>query len=454
MPAMGISITRRRLIAGSLTGAAAYALPTLTVPLWARALDAGHLGVRPGATHDQSARLQRAIDKATRARMPLWLAPGRYHAGNLTLPAGAQLIGVRGATRITFTHGPSLISSEHADSVTLSGLTLDGDGHELPARRGLVHLTDLQALRIEDCEILRAGGEGVLLIRCHGHVTRTVIAGAANNGLFSVDGRSLTISSNAVRGCGNGGIAVWQSEKRHDGALIVDNTVGDIQARAGGTGQNGNAIAIFRAGDVIVRGNHIHNARFSAIRGNSAANIQIIGNSCLACDDVALYSEFDFEGCIMADNIVDGAGSGISVTNFDFKHGRLASVRGNVLRNLHARAKGAKPQDFGLGLQVEGDTAVTGNVIEGAALAGMRAGWGPYLRNLAITGNVMRQCAVGIEVSVVKGSGQALIADNVFDAVPGGAVVGMEWRKKATGDLTKEGAQHYPQLTIADNRVS
>ena len=52
----------------------------------------------------------------------------------------------------------------------------------------------------------------------------------------------------------------------------------------------------------------------------------------------------------MADNMVDGAGSGISVTNFDFKHGRLASVHGNVLRNLHARAASAPPQDFGLGL--------------------------------------------------------------------------------------------------------
>ena len=49
---------------------------------------------------------------------------------------------------------------------------------------------------------------------------------------------------------------------------------------------------------------------------------------------------------------------------------------------------------------------------------------------------------------------QALIADNVFDSVPGGAVVGMEWQKKVTGDLTQEGAGRYPQLTIANNRVS
>ena len=449
-----MEITRRRLIASSLTGAACFAMPALAAPFSARGLDAAHFGVRPGAPEDQSARLQRAITQAARARVPLWLAPGRYRAGTLTLPAGAQLVGVRGATRISLVHGPSLLSSEHADSVTLSGLTLDGGGQQLPAERALVQFTDAHGLRIDDCEVLRAGGDGIALTQCDGQVTRTTVNGAANTGLFSLDGRGLIISANTVRGCGNGGVAVWQSEKRHDGALIADNTVEDTSANAGGTGQHGNAIAVFRAGDVIVRGNHIRNARFSAIRGNSAANIQILGNSCLACDDVALYSEFDFEGCIMADNMVDGAGSGISVTNFDFKHGRLASVRGNVLRDLKARAPGAEPQDFGLGLHVEGDTAVTGNVIEGAALAAMRAGWGPYLRNVAITGNVMRQCGVGVEVSVVKGTGQALIADNVFDDVPGGAVVGMEWRKQMTGDLTKNGAGAYPQLTITNNRVS
>ena len=34
-----------------------------------------------------------------------------------------------------------------------------------------------------------------------------------------------------------------------------------------------------------------------------------------------------------------------------------------------------------------------------------------------------------------------------------GAIVGMEWHKQVTGDLTKDGAARYPQLTIANNRV-
>src|SRR5436309_2887425 len=37
----------------------------------------------------------------------------------------------------------------------------------------------------------------------------------------------------------------------------------------GGSGQYGNAVNIFRAGNVIVRGNRIRNAAFSAVRGNT-----------------------------------------------------------------------------------------------------------------------------------------------------------------------------------------
>jgi uncharacterized secreted repeat protein (TIGR03808 family) len=448
-----MEMTRRRLLAGSLIGAAALAAPAAAAPLSRYGIDAGQFGVRPGAPDDQSAKLQRAINKAAATRTPLALAPGVYRAGGLRLSPGAQIIGVRDATYLTFTGGNALISAEHSDGMTLTGLTLQGGSQKLPAGGGLIQINDARALRITDCAVSSAEGNGITLDQCGGAVTGTTITNAAGTALFANNSRGLIISANTIRRAGNGGIAVWQSAKRYDGTLIADNTIEDIRANAGGTGQNGNAIAVFRAGDVIVRGNHIRNTAFSAIRGNSAANIQILGNSCLACDDVALYSEFDFEGCIMADNVVDGAGSGISVTNFDFKHGRLASVRGNVLRDLKARAAGAQPQDFGLGLHIEGDTVVTGNVIEQAALAGVRAGWGPYLRNVAITGNVLRQCAMGVQVSVVKGVGQALIADNVFAEVPGGAVVGMEWRKTVTGDLTKDGAQRFPQLTIANNRV-
>ncbi len=120
----------------------------------------------------------------------------------------------------------------------------------------------------------------------------------------------LVITANTIRNGGNGGIRIWQSVKRHDGSIVADNTIEDIEARAGGTGENGNAINVFRAADVIVRNNIIRRAAYSAIRGNASSNMQIIGNNCAALKETALYAEFDFEGAIVADNVVDTAENG------------------------------------------------------------------------------------------------------------------------------------------------
>ena len=441
-------IDRRSLLLGSLS-AAALATPAKAAPLSTFGLDAAHFGVRPGAPDDQSAKLQRAIDDAAQRRVPLLLAPGVYRAGDLKLAAGSRILGVRGATRLIYTHGPSLLSGERADSVALTGLTLDGGGRRLPAGRALAHFDTVKALRIAECDIVGAGGNGITLQGCDGDVTHATITGTADNALFCNDNRGLIIAANTVRQSGNNGILVWQSDKRYDGTLIADNRVEDTQARAGGSGQNGNAINVFRAGNVIVRGNHIRNAAFSAIRGNSASDIQIIGNNCTGLGEVAIYSEFGFQGAVIADNVVDGTETGISVTNFN-EGGRLATVRGNIVRNLRTN----RPGEAGDGIAVEADTVVSGNVVEGAPLAGIAAGWGPAMRNVVITDNVVRKSALGVAVSVVAGTGVAVIANNLFNETAGGAIVGMEWHKKVTGDLALAGAERYTNLRISGNQVS
>jgi uncharacterized secreted repeat protein (TIGR03808 family) len=441
---------RRSFIAASLAG---LATPAYGAPLSRYGLDAAQFGVRAGAPDDQSVKLQRAIEQAARSRTPLVLAPGVYRAGDLRLPPGAHLLGVRGATQLTLTRGSSLISAEHGDTITLSGLVLDGGGQTLPQGRGLVHVVDIGGLRIGDCDIHSAGGNGIALEQCGGAVSGTTITDAADNGLFCNNSRNLIVSGNTIRGSGNGGIRVWQSDKREDGTIIADNRIDDTHARAGGDGQNGNAINVYRAGSIIVRGNVIRRAAFSAIRGNSASDIQIIANNCRELDEVAIYCEFEFVGAVIADNTVDGAENGISVTNFK-EGGRLAAVRGNVVRNLAPRRPGNKPQAACVGIGVEADTAVTGNTVENATTAAIRAGWGPYLRNVTITGNVLRNAAAGIEVSVVAGAGGATVTGNMIAGAKRGAILGMEWDKQVA-DLSGGGdAARYPQLTIANNRLS
>jgi uncharacterized secreted repeat protein (TIGR03808 family) len=447
-----MDIDRRRLIAVTAGGAAAA---TTITPARAAAetpmvfgYDATRFGVRPGRRDDQSRALQRAIDQAAQARVPLLLPPGGYRAGELTLPAHAKLVGVRGATRLMLSTGAWLLAARDVAHVELAGLTLDGGSKPLPARHGLVEIAQARGVRVRDCEILDAGGHGIALEKVEGEITGNTVTGAAATAIFSLDAQGLVVGNNTIRNAGNNGIQIWRSQVGDDGTLVTDNRIEDTHALAGGSGQNGNAINVFRAGNVIVRGNRVRSAAFSAVRGNSASNLQIIGNNCSALGEVALYAEFGFEGAVIANNIVDGAATGISVTNFK-EGGRLAVVQGNLIRNL------VRPEsDFCNGIFVEADAVVSGNVIENAPGNGILAGWGAYLRDVSITDNIVRNAGIGIAISVAPQAGSALIADNLIVGARTGAVVGMEWKKAVTGDLTKGGAEKYAQLAIDGNRVN
>ena len=457
-----MGMDRRRLFA-AFAGASAGVAGTAAAAQTGRAretglrgtIDATALGLRPNAADDQTEALQRAIERAAAARAVLHLPAGFYRAGALQLPPYAIIAGVPGATRIVMSAGPSMMAATGSDHVGVSHLVLDGGGIPLPERRGLLHFAQGRFLRIADCEIVNAGGNGISLEAVEGEVTGSTINAAAEAAIFSLDARGLRIAGNTVRGAGNGGILVWRTAAGDDGTLVVDNRIEDIANKSGGSGQYGNAVNVFRADNVIVRGNRIRNAAFSAVRGNAASNLQIAGNTCTGLGEVALYAEFGFQGAVIANNVVDGAALGVSVTNFN-KGGRLAVVQGNLIRNLvNRRPPGTDPNDeAGIGIGIEADTVVTGNVVENAPNAGIAAGWGQYLRDVAITSNVIRGADYGITVSVAPGAGAAVIADNLISGVRGGAIVGMEWKKPVTGDLAADGgAARYAQLSIAGNRV-
>ena len=190
------------------------------------------------------------------------------------------------------------------------------------------------------------------------------------------------------------------------------------------------------------------------MRGNAASNLHIEGNSINDAREVALYAEFGFEGALIANNTIDGAAIGVSVTNFN-EGGRLAVVQGNIIRNLlPRRPAGTDPGDSGgVGISVEADSAVTGNVVENAPTAGIMLGWGQYLRDVTVTGNVVRSADIGIAVSVAPGAGSALIANNVIAETRRGAIVGMARSNPITGDLSKGGAEQYANLAVSGNRV-
>jgi uncharacterized secreted repeat protein (TIGR03808 family) len=450
-------INRRHLLGITAAGAGVLATSRQAMaaqPISALGHDATQYGLRPGSLEDQTKILQRAIDEAARAQVPLALPPGVYRISTLRLQNGSQLVGVRGATRLVFVGGGSMMTSEGARSLGLDGLVLDGGSIPLPTRRGLVHCLGGYDIRISDCEIVASGGNGIWLENVAGDISGNIITKTATTAIVSFDAKGLTVARNTIQDTNDNGIEILRTSIGDDGTLVADNRIEDIKAGPGGSGQYGNAINAFRAGNVIVRGNRIRNCDYSAVRGNSASNIQITGNSISDVREVALYSEFAFEGAVIANNTVDGAALGVSVCNFN-EGGRLAVVQGNIIRNLLAkRPIGTAPDDDGgIGIYVEADTSVSGNVIENAPSFGIVAGWGKYLRDVAITGNVIRNAFVGIGVSVTAGAGTALVNNNMISDAPRGAVVGLDHARPITPDLTAEGAPRFAQVVVGVNAV-
>ena len=87
----------------------------------------------------------------------------------------------------------------------------------------------------------------------------------------------------------------------------------------------------------------------------------------------------------------------------------------------------------------------------GYFLAGILAGWGEYLRDVTLSGNVIRGAPTGIVVSVAEKAGAAIVSGNLIS----GAKVGIRpdrHGQAAGGDLVK-GAGGYAQLTIEGNRL-
>ncbi|MBA4798980.1 MAG: TIGR03808 family TAT-translocated repetitive protein [Rhizobiales bacterium] len=416
--------------------------------------DAAEAGILPGTEDDQSRRLQDLIDRAAAVGQPVFLPAGTYEVANLELRDGTRLTGVPGLTRLVYRGDGHLIAAQDIRRVSLSGITFDGANRWLADyTEGLLSFRSVDEVVIDGCEVVGSRKFGIYVARSGGRIEGSRLSGAAEAGIWAIEGRAFTIRDNEVLDCGNGGILVHRWTKGEDGTVISGNRVARIGATNGGTGQYGNGINVFRADNVLVSGNHVSDCAFSAIRANSASNITISGNQAFRSGETAIYAEFEFEGALISGNIVDGAAIGISVANFDHG-GRLSTVSDNVVRGIVSKGPYEPTvSGFGFGISVEADTLVTGNLVEGAETAALAIGWGPYLRNVIVSDNILRGSPEGMRVSVVEGSGQTLISGNVVDGAQQGAVVGYRWNDRVGGALS-DGDTTHAHLTLRGNVVA
>ncbi|MFA5898402.1 MAG: TIGR03808 family TAT-translocated repetitive protein [Hyphomicrobium sp.] len=447
-----MTLSRRNVLSTGVAAGIAVGATSGPRPAVARSASAQlHLSLLGNSTVDQAPALQAAIDSAAPHGEPVVLPSGRFRVGPLQLRSGTRLIGAEGATVLEYAGGGAFITAQDAESIVIEGMTLDGAYLPLDASRtdALLSLRNVRGLQISCLTLTRSPANCITLEGCSGRVADCNISNAMLAAIHSIDAAGIEITHNAIADCGNAGIHVWRSEPGEDGSIVSGNRIVRIRADAGGTGQNGNGVNVFKAGGVLVSDNRITDCAYTAVRANSASNIQIIGNSCARLGEVALYAEFAFEGALIANNLVDTAAAGISVTNFN-DGGRLAVVQGNLIRNLFRREH--EPVDKrGHGITVEADTALTGNVVEQAATAGIVIGWGPYTREVVATGNLVRASRVGILVSSHPGAGACLLANNMISGAPDGAIRAMDDNGAPIGPDLAQGGRNDKLLSIAGN---
>lgn len=467
---MPFSVSRRSfLMKTALMGGVLSTGRALGIPLYGRSLDFPHLrnqnsgiinaqaeGVIPGSPEDQSAAFQALLNFSAEKDIPVFLPGGVYKVGNLALPRRTRLIGVPGSTRLTFNGRNHLARAERADFIHIHGIVFDGLSLPLSEQaQGLLTINTVRDLRITSCDFIGSGQHGLDLTGAGGKVSGCYFKTIADTALFSKQSSGLTVTDNDVSDCGNGGILIHRFTQGDDGSVVTNNRIKGIKSVNGGTGQWGNGINVFQSHNVMVANNHIADCAFSSVRINAGHNTQIIGNNCNNSGETALYAEFAFEGALISNNVVNGGTIGISLANFN-QGGRLASVSGNIIRDLTNKLPYQNPTDFkpGIGIYAEADTVINGNVIENVPQAGIHVGWGKFCRNVVVSQNVIEAAPWGVTASVVDGARGVIVTNNAFGNISKQAITGFEWIKPVTSELLGARRTGYKHLSVSGNRLS
>lgn len=396
---------------------------------------------------DQSAAIQQAIDRASLGGQDVLLPAGEYYVQNLQFPGSIRIVGSSQGTHLIGVNGASVGRVGAGTGFVIDGVSLGG-----AIDNPTLLLEESENATIRNCSF--SGAVGIGASYASATIENCRFAELSDAAIHSVNSRGgLFIRGNRINLCGNAGVRIWRDEAGHDGSIVTGNSISQIDWKGGGNGQNGNGVNVFQADSVIVSDNVISDCAFTAVRVNAGRNTQVRGNTCLNSGEVAIFSEFGFSGSVIADNIIDGAATGIDITNLD-TGGYLATCTGNIVRNIYP-SSAVNPDTIPVGIYAEADTVVANNVVENSPGVGIVAGFGPFVRNVSITDNVLRDCAIGIGVTVVNDPkvGKVQVNGNTISGSTQGNIVGFEWENIVSDDLARD-ASRYPQVTVADNLVA
>ncbi len=435
-------LNRRQTLLGLCS--ASLVAPNSAVAQLGSLLNAKDLGLIDNSSAEQSVILQGLINSAADVGLPLFIPSGIYNVSGISLPSNISIFGISGATILKAADSKTVFNCQNGANINIKDIDIDG---AKAGSKNLIHFTNCQNITLNNIGLKNSSGNGAFLEKCQGEISSCAISNIKLAAIHLQDSLGMIVSANHIKNCNNGGILVWRYNRGRDGSVITDNQIASIGSESG-NGQNGNGVNIFNADEVIIANNSITDCAFSAVRANTTNNTIIKGNICTQCQEVAIFSEFAFSGSIIADNIIDQAATGISITNFD-DGGRLAVCSGNIVRNIW-KSSPTNPDTYPVAIFVEADTAVSGNVIENVPGLGIYAGWGVYLRDVLVSNNVVRNTMIGIGVSMVEGAGIAHISDNVITGSKVAAISGMSWLEPKGSDLIEKPDQ-FSNVKIMSN---
>lgn len=392
--------------------------------------------------------LQSVFDYARNQGRPLFFQPGVYDAGPTTVLAangGGKPLFVEalpGTVTFRFTGGATFLKVEGQSRVFFQSVTFDGQNLALSDyvfdRKAFIAVGgNAKDVIFRDCNLLNSPGIGLYVCQSAEVEIRSCFIGLHSTGIWSENAK-ITAENNRIQNISNNGISIWRDTNTGDSSTIAGNSIIGIESAAGGTGQNGNGISVFRAIGVTMNDNKIFNTKYSAIRCNGGGSSNISNNNIYNTREVAIFVEApgagtDLTGSVVSGNHIDVCGCGIIVGNsgqFGDGVSRSVVVEGNRISNITDNPIPDPgyfpPSTIGNGIVVEQDCVVSGNLIDGAARVGIQAGINTACRDLVITGNLVRNAPIGVGVSnnaVTEANRNVVVSGNIVRGANIGGVV-------------------------------
>ncbi len=350
----------------------------------ATGVDVRQHGAAGDGTSDDTGAIRRAVAKAAKESGIVFFPPGVYSVSRLEPAPASVWHGIAGASILKQRGKGPLLRLRGRDHISFSGLVFEGRGGRDPDDDGLLVIEGAAGgVVFTQCHVRNTPGHGLVIRDSVATVRDCVFERIGDFGIIVNSKLEVRLLFNTLREIANNGIRIERPRPEDTRTLVIGNSIDKVRAASGGDGPHGNGINIFRAHNVLVEGNHITNCTFSAIRANLGDGCRYIGNHCANSGEVMLYVELGTkEAVLMGNHLTNSGSTAISITNFNFG-GRLTTCTGNVITN-----------SGGIGIDVEADSIVQGNIIDGAT-TGISAGFGPYARNVNVDGNIIQDTRAG-----------------------------------------------------------